>query len=306
MRLWLFARFFFSQQSANLRDTQKGSLMNGDWTGQQVGNYAVLQLLEQGTAIDRYLGSDMSSQKQVTLHLLAAPTDEAGLFRFSRNVPILKRLVHPFISLLLDAGVEGMTPFLVLDDLPTSRQSHQFPLPLPTVVRYVAQLAEAFDSAHSKGIWHTYTTPETILIGSQGEALLGGFGVRLLESSQHMHSQTSWASLVSPAYLSPEQIGGDFQGPSADEYALAVVVYEWLCGVPPFQGSTPVAIALQHLQAPPPPLQEKMPIISQALEQVMGKALAKLPAERFSSIKSFSTALIEGIQKTLHGPTLPM
>lgn len=279
--------------------------MNDDWTGQQVGNYAVLQLLEQGTVIDRYLGSDVSSQKQVTLHLLAAPANEAGVFRFSRNVPIIKRLVHPFISLLIDAGVEGMTPFLVLDDLPTSRQSHQFPLPLPTIVRYVAQLAEAFDYAHSKGIWHTYTTPETILIGSQGEALLGGFGMRLLESSQHMRSQTSWTPLVSPIYLSPEQIGGDFQDSLTDEYALAVVVYEWLCGVPPFQGSTPVEIALQHLQSPPPPLREKMPTISLALEQVMGKALAKLPAERFSSIKAFSIALLEGIQKTLHGPALP-
>jgi hypothetical protein len=72
-----------------------------DWTGQQVGNYHVIRLLEQGMLVDRYLGHDISSQKQVTLFLLAEATDEIGVRRFQRNVLVVKRLVHPYIAPLL-------------------------------------------------------------------------------------------------------------------------------------------------------------------------------------------------------------
>lgn len=133
--------------------------MMGDRTGQHVATYRLIRLLEQGALIDRYLSSDVSSERQVTLLLLASQTDEPGMGRFQRNLPICKRLAHPHISPLLDAGVEDMTPFVLLDHLPTSRQSHQFPLPIPTIVRSVSQLADAFDYAHSQGVWHTYTTP---------------------------------------------------------------------------------------------------------------------------------------------------
>lgn len=273
-----------------------------DWIGQHIGNYTVLRLLEQGTLINRYLGADVFSQRQVTLFLLTTPTDEMGIRRFDRNVPVVKRLVHPHIAPLLEAGVQESTPFLVLDHFPTSRQFAPFPLPLLTVVRYVAQLAEAFDYAHQQGVWHSYTTPETIVIGSQGEALLEGFGMRLLEISSHWRDQSSWMPLISPAYLSPEQISRNFQERSSDQYALAVVVYEWLCGVPPFQGFSPLEIAVKQLQAPPPPLQERMPACPQALEQVMAKALAKVPAERFSSVTAFRNAIWEASQKTSGDP----
>lgn len=267
-----------------------------DWTGQQVGNYQVFRLLERGTVADRYFGYDLSSQRQVALHLLAEPTDEAGIQRFQRNAPICRRLVHPHIAPFREAGVQDMTPFVVLDCFPTSRQYHQFPLPVSVVIQYASQLADAFDYTHSQGNWPTPTCPETILIGDHGKALLAGFGWRLLEISQRAPEEREfgWHSSVSATYLSPEQLAGAWPvGKHCDQYALAVVVYEWLCGVPPFQGSSPLDIAMQHLRLPPPSLQEKVPTISQALDQVIKKALAKKPEERFESNKAFSTALRE-------------
>jgi serine/threonine protein kinase len=80
------------------------------------------------------------------------------------------------------------------------------------------------------------------------------------------------------------------------------VVYEWLYGVPPFQGQTPVEIALQHIQDSPPSLREKAPMLPLELEQVIEKALAKLPKERFATIKAFCTALVDASQKPLDGP----
>ncbi len=125
-----------------------------DRTGQRVAAYHLVRLLAPGTMIDRYLARDVSSERQVTLLLLAKPTDEPGLLRFQRNLPVCKGLVHPHIAPLLDAGVEERTPFVVLDDLPTSRQAHSFPLSLPTIVRSISQLTRAFDSAHRQGVWH--------------------------------------------------------------------------------------------------------------------------------------------------------
>lgn len=274
-----------------------------DWTGQQVGNYHVIRLLEQGTVIDRYLSYDVSSQRQITL-LLAAPTNEAGIFRFQRNLPINMRLIHPHIAPLLDIGVQDMTPFVALDHLPTSRQYHRFPLPVSIVIQYVSQLADAFDYAHSQYVCPSYIAPETILIGHHGEALLAGFSLRLLEISQSLQGlDKSWERPIPLCYLPPEQLIDGSMGPFGDQYALAAVVYEWLCGVPLFQGSEPLKIARQIIQAPPPSLQEKALTLPPTVEQVIVKALAKKPEERFATIKAFSHALIEASKKAVDGPT---
>ncbi len=258
-----------------------------------MGHYRLDLLRELGGVVDRYLGSDVSSQRPVTVLSLSGQTDEAGIFRFQRNLPLIKRLVHPHIAPLLDAGVENRIPFVVLDLLPTIGASHQFPLPISTVVRYVSQLADAFDYAHSQAVWHTYTTPETILFRSP-EALLAGFSLRLLETSQG--PQDPYHSLVDPpvplTYLPPEQVSGTLMDASIDQYALAAVVYEWLCGVPPFHGAEPLKVATQIIQEPPPPLREKAPMLPLALESVVAKALAKRPAERFPTIRVFIDALV--------------
>lgn len=178
-----------------------------DRTGQRMGHYRLDSLMELGGVVDRYFGSDMPSQRQVTVLSLSGQTDEAGLLRFQRNLPLIKRLVHPHIAPLLDAGVANRIPFVVLDRLPTIRQSHQFPLPISTVVLYVSQLADAFDYAHSQGVWHTYTTPETILFRPP-EALLAGFSLLLLEisrTSEQATEQDWWVQLPVPlTYLPPE------------------------------------------------------------------------------------------------------
>ena len=271
-----------------------------DWTGEQIGNYQVIRLLEQETLIDHYLAFDMSSQREVALDILASPTDEMSIRRFQRNVPILQHLLHPSIVPFLDAGAQGMTPFVVLDHLPTSREIHQFPLPLTTVIHYVSPLTEAFDFVHRKGIVHRSLSPDAIFIGKQGEALLGDLHLSLLRITSQERVDNPF--LPSPAYGAPEQFVGDHVDASTDQYALALVVYEWLCGMPPFQGVTPLEIALQHIQASPPPLREKAPMLPLEIEHVIEKALAKLPKERFATIKAFCTALVDASQKPLDGP----
>ncbi len=274
-------------------------------TGQHVASYHLMYLLEQRSIIDRYLASDLTSERQVTLLLLASQTDEPGILRFQRNLPIIRCLAHPHIAPLLDAGVQDMTPFVVLDPLPTSRQMHRLPLPIPTIVQLVSQLAGALDAAHSQGVWHTYTAPETILLGPRGEALLGGFGIRLLEISQ-APGDGRWECPVSPSYLAPEQaVRAGSMDSSIDQYALAVVVYEWLCGVPPFQGATPLEITVHQLRDPPPSLQAKMPTVPVEMECVLMKALSREPKFRFATMNEFARALAQGSLGTPGGMSLP-
>jgi eukaryotic-like serine/threonine-protein kinase len=269
-----------------------------DRSGQKMGHYRLDLLMELGGAIDRYLGSDVPSQRPVSVLSLSDQTDEAGLLRFQRNLPLIKRLVHPHIAPVLDAGVENRRPFVVLDRLPTIRDSHEFPLPVSTVVRFVSQLADAFDSAHSQGVWHTYTSPETIVFRDP-EVLLAGFSLRLLEISQEPQDPGDlWNLPVPLPYLPPEQVSHSYSiDASIDQYALAAVVYEWLCGAPPFHGADPLQVAIQIMQHPPPPLREKAPMLPPALEPVIARALAKKPAERFPTIRAFSDALAEASEK---------
>ncbi len=199
-----------------------------------------------------------------------------------------------------------MTPFMALDHLPTSRQYYRFPLPISTVIPYVSQLADAFDYAHSQYVCPSYIAPETILIGHHGEALLAGFGMALLYMLQDREGfDKRWELLVPLCYLSPEQLGGGPMGPFSDQYALAAVVYEWLCGMPPFHGTSSMQTAAQIITTPPPPLREKAPKLPLALEQVIMKALAKKPEERFATIQAFSHALREASQRAVDGPTQP-
>jgi serine/threonine-protein kinase len=248
--------------------------------------------------IDRYLGYDVSAQQPIML-TCSARTDEAGLQRFQRNLPIVRRLAHPHIAPLRGAGVHEGTPFVALEHLPSSRQYHRFPLPLSTAIRYASQLAEALAYAQSQGIYPGYCAPETIVIGQRGEALLTGFCLRLLEISQRPGDLDQRREFPVPlGYLPPEQVSGGRTGPGSDQYALAAVLYEWLSGVPLFQGVEPLTIVLQIFQAPPLTWQEQALALPPAVVQVIARALARKPEERFATLQAFSQALREASQQS--------
>ena len=127
-----------------------------------------------------------------------------------------------------------------------------------------------------------------MLLGRRQEVLLSDFGlvaVAHATASLALEGQTGGT----PLYMAPEQLQGKPR-PASDQYSLGVVVYEWLCGAPPFHGS-PFEIAMQHLSLPPPPLRERLPDLSPAIEEVVLRALAKEPGQRFSSVRDFAAAL---------------
>jgi len=211
---------------------------------------------------------------------------------FRMEARIIAHLIHPNIVRVLEFGMEDKTPFLVMDFAPhgTLRQRHPkgTSLPLPTVISYVKQVADALQSAHDERLVHRDVKPENMLLGRHNEVLLSDFGIAILAQSSHQQRPSDTSGTT--AYMAPEQFRGK-PCPASDQYSLGIVVYEWLCGMYPFQGSTAIQLAMRHLFDPPHPLRDIIPSISPAVEQVVMRALAKEPKERFGSMRDFAAAL---------------
>src|SRR6266496_2748143 len=263
--------------------------------GQQLGNYRLLRLLGQGGFAEVYLGEHIHLNSHAAVKLLHTRLPDEDAQQFAREAQTLARLSHPHIVRILDFAIQDGTPFLVMEYAPggTLRSLHPkaTQVPLEAVVSYVTQVASALQYAHDQNLVHRDVKPENMVLGSRSEVLLSDFGLAMLaphSSAGSTEAMERPLAGTSP-YLAPEQLHGRPR-PSSDQYALGVVVYEWLCGAPPFHGS-PFEIAMQHLSLPPPPLRERLPDLSPAIEEVVLRAFAKEPGQRFASVQDVAAAL---------------
>ena len=270
-----------------------------DRSGQQLGNYRVTRSIGQGGFADVYLGEHVYLRTLVAIKVLQTKiASEDDLEGFLREARTIAHLEHSHIIRVRDFGVEGQTPFLVMDYAPNGtlrlRHSKGSRLPLPMIVPYVKQVASALQFAHDQKLIHRDVKPENMLLGKNDKVLLSDFGVALTAQSSRYQSTQDVIGTV--AYMSPEQIQGKPR-PASDQYSLAVVVYEWLSGDRPFHGSF-TEMCTQHMFAPPPALRQRIPDIAPGVEQVLMMALAKDPKQRFGSIREFAHAL-EAVSRPL-------
>ena len=275
----------------------KGQLMTNR-KGSQVGNYHLISLLGQGGFAEVYLGEHIYLRSKAAIKLLNTQLSEQNKKHFLEEARYLVNLTHPHIVRVLDFGVEGETPFLVMDYAShgSLRQLHPagIPLPLTNIVNYTKQTADALQYAHEQRLIHRDIKPENMLLGRYNEILLSDFGIAIL--AQSTLTQTLKEVAGTAAYMAPEQFQGKPR-PASDQYALGIVIYEWLCGEYPFKG-TFTEIASQHLFVPPPPLQGKNPAITPDIEQVVMTALAKDPKQRFTNVRAFANALEQASRPT--------
>jgi hypothetical protein len=166
------------------------------------------------------------------------------------------------------------------------RYPHGSCLSLETTVAYVKQVAAALQYAHNHQVIHRDVKPENLLLGAKEDLLLADFGISVLAPSPEQLTSQEMAGTL--PYMAPEQLQSRpcF---ASDQYALGILVYEWLCGIRPFEGNL-WQIPQQHLSASPPPLREKDPSLPQAVEDVVLKALAKDPQQRYVSVQLFAQA----------------
>ena len=257
----------------------------------QLGNYRLTRLLGSGSFSKVYLGEHVHLGTPAAIKVLRVTFVNEDVEEFRTEARTIARLVHPHIVRVLDFGLEGSIPFLVMDYAPggTLRQRHRrgSRLPLHLVLSYVRQIASALHYAHQHQVIHRDIKPENMLLGKNNEVLLSDFGLAVVSSSSQHRSLQDIVGTI--AFVAPEQLRGE-PCPASDQYALAVVVYQWLCGTLPFNGSHQ-EVALQHLTAAPPLLREKVPSIPSEIEQVVLTALAKEPGQRFETLEAFATAL---------------
>ena len=267
-----------------------------DRSGEQLGNYRIIRLLGKGGFAEVYLGEHIFLKTQVAIKVLRTQLMSSDMEDFLREARTIARLRHANIVRVLEFGIEDKTPFLAMDYAPngTLRQLHPKGsiLSIATIVPYARQVASALQHAHDEKLIHRDIKPENMLLGGQNEVLLSDFGIAMVAESSRYQSTQEVVGTV--AYMAPEQVQG-MPRPASDQYSLAIVVYEWLSGTRPFQGSF-TELCTQHLYASPQPLRERVPTIAPEVERAVSKALAKDPHQRFSSIQAFANALEESYQ----------
>ena len=271
--------------------------MIADNAGQQLGNYRLLQLIGEGGFAKVYLGEHIYLKTFAALKVPKIRLNQEDLDAFLAEARISVSLEHPHIVRVVECGLEGGTiPYFVMNYAPGGTVRRRYPkdtrLPPAIIFSYVRQIGSALQYIHHKGLIHQDIKPENMLLGPNDEVLLSDFGISAVA---HRTVTLSVQEVAGTArYMAPEQFQGKVR-PASDQYALGVVVYEWICGTCPFNGSFS-DLCNQHLYEIPPPLREKIPGFSPAIEQVVMKALAKDPKQRFPRVQDFVEALDQARQ----------
>jgi TolB-like protein len=274
------------------------------------GRYVLERELGRGGMATVFLAHDLRHDRPVALKVLHPELARAlGAERFLREIKRAARLQHPNILSVHDSGEAAgqfwfTMPYVEGESL-RERLTRERQLPLEDALRIGREAAEALDCAHRHGIVHRDIKPENILL-REGHALVADFGIsRTLGSAQPGEDLTETGMVVgTPTYMSPEQAVGErgLDG-RTDIYSLGVVLYELLAGEPPYTGPTAQAVLARRFSEPVPPVRRTRPAVPEAVEHALQRALAPVPADRFSTAAEFARALtVPGIAT---GPTPP-
>ena len=245
-----------------------------------------------------YRAEDLKHGRRVAIKVLRPELTALGYQpeRFLREIRIAARLTHPQILPLHDSGESDgvlyyVMPYIGRESL-RGRLQRERQLPVEVAVRFARSIAGALDYAHRQDVLHRDIKPENILL-VEGEPVIADFGVARAISAAGADTDTAPGLAVgTPAYMSPEQASADHElDGRSDVYSLACVLYEMLAGRPPFTGPNPRAVMARQAVASPAPLRAQRPEVSEHTERVILRALAKEPADRFSTAAAFAEAL---------------
>lgn len=270
-------------------------------SGTQLGKYQLHERIGRGGMSSVYRATRNTDNGEVAVKVMDPNPDTLEMFlkRFEQEARIVAGMQHPNILPLLDFGLDNNHPYMVtplitggtLADILRVQK-----LPPDEAGGWLYQIASALDHAHAAGVVHRDLKPTNILLNSDGQAYLTDFGIAKLLNL--VGSLTQTGNVVgTPTYMAPEQWRGEDATQLTDVYGLGVLVYIMLTGKPPFHAETAHSLMYMHLNETPPSLKDYLPDINPAIEQVVMKALAKNPKQRYVSAGEFS----HDFQRALRG-----
>jgi serine/threonine-protein kinase len=257
-----------------------------DLTGRRLGDYQFLRRLGRGGMAEVYLAEQMSLRRQVAMKVLlpALANDPAYLRRFHHEAQSAASLVHANIVQIHEVGcIEGIH-FIAQEYVPGQNLKQLLvrkgPLDVASVVSVIRQVAAALQRAAQRGVIHRDIKPENILIAPGGEVKVADFGLARFSDQSVALTQVG-ITMGTPLYMSPEQVEGGEVDPRSDIYSFGVTCYQMIAGRPPFDGESPLAVAVQHLKKAPERLEYARPDLPDGLCRIVHKMLAKNPQERY-------------------------
>ncbi len=290
---------FVSHKVAETESRANVTLSGSSPIGRRLGAYLITEQVGHGGMARVFKGRHEALNRDVAIKIISAhlASDEDFLTRFQREAQAVATLRHPNIVQVHDFGAEGEIYYMVMeyvsggtlqDRLPHSELNGRLN-PLSETIQIIHEIAAALEYAHLQGIIHRDLKPANIMLTAEGHVVLADFGlVRLMGSPHFTATGTSWGT---PAYMSPEQAQGERGDERSDIYSLGVVFYELVTGRLPFESDTPFGFIMKHINEPVPSPRQLNPELPVAVEQVILKALAKVPDNRYQSANELTEAL---------------
>ncbi|GAA1609235.1 protein kinase [Catellatospora bangladeshensis] len=271
--------------------------------------YRIDERIASGGMGDVWKGTDEVLDRTVAIKvMLPALLEEAGFVkRFHAEAKTMAGINHPGVVRIYDFGNDAHLAYLIMELIegdPLSRTLNKVGRLTPArTMLLVAQAAEALQAAHDRGIVHRDVKPGNLLVRPNGTLVLTDFGIARSAAASQLTA--TGAVMGTASYLAPEQASGEGASAASDVYSLGVVAYQCLTGHRPYEGDTPLEIAMKHVTGTPKPMPSDIPPV---VRQIVERSMAKNPAHRWPSAAAFAGAARQAAGALTHGtgPTLPV
>lgn len=270
--------------------------------GQKINDrYEIIKTIGEGGMANVYLAEDTILERKVAIKVLRGDlsNDEKFIRRFKREALSVSNLSHPNIVEVYDVGEEDGNYYIVMEYIEgkTLKQLLQKrgALTLTEVIDIMSQLTDGLAHAHEAYIIHRDIKPQNIMIEDNGRIKITDFGIAMALNSTQL-TQTN-SVMGSVHYLPPEQANGKGSTVKSDIYSLGILMYELLTGSVPFKGDTAVEIALKHMKEKIPSVRKQNPTIPQSVENIILKATAKNPKNRYDSVREMYNDLQTALER---------
>ena len=270
--------------------------------GQKINDrYEIIRSIGEGGMANVYLANDIILNRLVAVKILRGDLaeDEKFVKRFQREAIAASSLNHPNIVEVYDVGEDDGKYFIVMEYVEgktlKSLIKKRGALTLPEVVDIMLQLTSAIAHAHESYIIHRDIKPQNVIIMEDGRVKVMDFGIAAQLNSNELTQTNSVMGTV--YYLPPEQASGTSATVKSDIYSLGILMYELVVGKVPFKGDSPVEVAIKHMKTPLPSITDAYPEIPQSIENVILKACAKNPLNRYATVKDMHDDLLTVLDK---------